>query len=80
MNYIRGRMYIGNVNIRVEKRNLKSSGNERMVRDIRSICHTTIPGPTRLANPNLDDILGLFTCFFFFSKLNFYLWVYKQFL
>ena len=35
--YIRGRMYIGNVNTRVEKRNLRSSGNERMVRDIRFI-------------------------------------------
>ena len=37
MIYIRGRIYIGNVNIRVEKRNLTSSGNKRMVRDIRSI-------------------------------------------
>ena len=37
VNYIRGRMYIGNVNTRVEKRNLRSSGNERMVRDIKSI-------------------------------------------
>ena len=30
MNYICGRMYIGNVNTRVEKRNLRSSRNERM--------------------------------------------------
>ena len=37
VNYIRGRMYIGNANIRVEKRNLRSSGNERMVWDIKSI-------------------------------------------
>ena len=37
VNYIRGRMYIGNANIRVEKCNLKSSGNERVVRDINSI-------------------------------------------
>ena len=37
MDYIRGRMYIGNANTRVEKRNLRSSGNERIVRDIRSI-------------------------------------------
>ena len=37
LNYIRGRMYIGNVNTRAEKRNLRSSGNERMVRDIKSI-------------------------------------------
>ena len=37
VNYIRGRMYIGNANTRVEKHNLRSSGNERMVRDIRSI-------------------------------------------
>ena len=37
MNYIRGRMYIGNANTRVEKRNLKSSRNEQMVRDIKSI-------------------------------------------
>ena len=37
VNYIRGRMYIGNANITVEKRNLRSSGNKRMVRDIRSI-------------------------------------------
>ena len=34
MNYIRDRMYIGNANTRVEKSNLKSSGNERMVRDL----------------------------------------------
>ena len=34
MDYIRGRMYIGNANTRVEKRNLRSSGNEQMVRDI----------------------------------------------
>ena len=32
VNYIRGRMYIGNT-----KRNLRSSGNKRMVRDIKSI-------------------------------------------
>ena len=37
VNYIHGRMYIGNANTRVEKRNLRSSGNERMVRDIKSI-------------------------------------------
>ena len=37
MNYIRGRMYIGNANTRVEKRNLRRSRNERMVQDIRSI-------------------------------------------
>ena len=37
MNYIHGRMYIGNANTRVEKCNLRSSGNERIVRDIRSI-------------------------------------------
>ena len=37
MNYIRGRMYIGNANTRVEKRNLRCSGNELMVRDIRPI-------------------------------------------
>ena len=37
MNYICGRMYIGNVNTRDEKRNLRSSGNEQMVRDIRPI-------------------------------------------
>ena len=37
VNYIRGRMYIGNANTRVKKHNLKSSGNERMVRNIKSI-------------------------------------------
>ena len=37
VNYICGRMYIGNANARVEKRNLRSSGNKRMIRDIRSI-------------------------------------------
>ena len=37
LNYIRGRMYKGNVSTRVENRNLRSSGNERMVRDIKSI-------------------------------------------
>ena len=37
VNYIRGRMYIGNANIRVEKRNLRSLRNKRMVRDIKSI-------------------------------------------
>ena len=37
MNYIRGRMYIENANIRVEKHYLRSSGNEWMVQDIRSI-------------------------------------------
>ena len=37
MNYIRGRMFIGNANTRVEKRNLGSSGNERMVWGIKSI-------------------------------------------
>ena len=33
VHYIRGRMYIRNANIRVEKRNLRSSGNERMVQE-----------------------------------------------
>ena len=37
VNYIRGRTYIGNANTRVEKHNLRSSRNKRMVRDIRSI-------------------------------------------
>ena len=37
LNYIRGRMYIGNANTRVEKCNLRSSGNKRMVRDIKYI-------------------------------------------
>ena len=37
MNYIRGRMYIGNANTRIEKRNLRSSRNKRMVQDIMSI-------------------------------------------
>ena len=37
LNYIRVRMYIGNVNTRVEKLNLRSSGNERIVQDIKSI-------------------------------------------
>ena len=37
MDHIRGRMYLGNANNRVEKRNLKSSGNERMIRDLKSI-------------------------------------------
>ena len=37
VNYIRGRMYLGNANTRVEKRNLWSLGNKRMVRDIKSI-------------------------------------------
>ena len=37
VDYIRGRMYIGNANTRVEKRNLRSSRNERMVQDIRYI-------------------------------------------
>ena len=37
VNYIRARMYIGNANTRVEKRNLRSSRNEQMVRDIKSI-------------------------------------------
>ena len=37
VNYMRGRMYIRNANTRVEKRNLRSSGNEQMVRDIKSI-------------------------------------------
>ena len=35
-NYICGRMYIGNVNTRVDKHNLRSLGNEWMVRDIKS--------------------------------------------
>ena len=37
VNYIRGMMYIGNANTSVEKRNRRSLGNERMVRDIKSI-------------------------------------------
>ena len=37
VNYIRGRVYIGNANTRVEKRNLRKSRNKRMVRDIKSI-------------------------------------------
>ena len=37
LNYIRGSIYIEKENARVEKRNLRSSGNERMVRDFRSI-------------------------------------------
>ena len=37
VNYMRGRMYIGNANTKVEKCNLRTSGNERMVRDIKSI-------------------------------------------
>ena len=35
VNYIRGRTYIGNANTRVEKHNLRSSRNKRMVRDIK---------------------------------------------
>ena len=31
VNYIRGRMYIGNANTRVEKRNIRSSGNEQIL-------------------------------------------------
>ena len=37
VNYICGRMYLGNANTRVEKRNLWSLGNKRMVLDIESI-------------------------------------------
>ena len=37
VNYIRGRTYIGNANTRVEKHNLRSSRNKRMVRDIKYI-------------------------------------------
>ena len=37
VNYIRGRMYIGNANTRVEKHNLRSLRNKRMVRDIKYI-------------------------------------------
>ena len=37
VNYIRGRMYIGNANTSVEKSNLRILGDERMIRDIRSI-------------------------------------------
>ena len=37
VNYIRGRMYIGNANTSVEKSNLRSLGNERVVLDIKSI-------------------------------------------
>ena len=37
VNYIRGRMYIGNANTRVKKRNLRSSENKWMVWDIKSI-------------------------------------------
>ena len=41
-----------------------------MVRKTMPTCHTQIPGPTRMADPNRvrarDYILGLFTYFFFF--------------
>ena len=37
VNYIRGRTYIGNANTRVEKHNLRSSRNKRMIRDIKYI-------------------------------------------
>ena len=37
VNYIRGRIYIGNANTRVEKHNLRSSRNKRMVQDIKYI-------------------------------------------
>ena len=37
VNYTRSRTYIGNSNTGVEKHNLRSSRNERMVQDIRSI-------------------------------------------
>ena len=37
VNYIRGRMNIGNANTRVEKHNLWSSRNKRMDRDIKYI-------------------------------------------
>ena len=47
-------------------------------------CHRPIPGPTRLKNPNQVGGARPYTrtlyLFFFFSKLNLYLWVYKQFL
>ena len=44
------------------------------------ICHTPIPGPTRLANPNRfqgarPDTGTLYLFFFFFFKPNWYLWV-----
>ena len=42
VNYIHGRMYVGNANTRVEKRNLRSSGIERMVRDITRITLASI--------------------------------------
>ena len=37
VNYIRGRTYIGNANTGVEKHNLRSLRNKRMVRDIKYI-------------------------------------------
>ena len=48
-------------------------------------CHTPIPGPTRMADPNRVRGVRLYTgtlylfFFFFSSELNLYLWVYKQF-
>ena len=43
-------------------------------------CHTPIPGPTRLADPNRfprrETELGLLPDFFFFFKPNLYLWVW----
>ena len=46
-------------------------------------CHAPIPGPTRLADPNRFRGVRPYTrtlYFSFFSELNLYLWVYKQFL
>ena len=48
-----------------------------------SCCHTPIPGPTRMDDLNWVQGVRLYTgtlYLFFFSKLNLYLWVYKQFL
>ena len=42
-------------------------------------CHTLIPGPTRLADPNrvrgARPYTGTLYLFFFFLKSNWYLWV-----
>ena len=39
-------------------------------------CHTSIPGPTRLANPNRVQGARPYTGTFFFFKLNLYMWVW----
>ena len=44
--------------------------------------HAPIPGPTRLADPNRFRGVKPYTgtlYLFFFSELNLYMWVYKQF-